>query len=89
MGLAAEVADFEDGFEARFGEWDAPTDQMTGGSSSANWPCATALWWSPARSSQDSPAPGGRDLEQPLRPRGLLRPRGMGATPEIIAGWRW
>ena len=30
------VADFEDGFEARFGEWDVTTDQMIGGSSSAN-----------------------------------------------------
>ena len=30
------VAEFEDGFEASFGEWDATTDQMTGGSSSAN-----------------------------------------------------
>ena len=29
------VANFEDGFEARFGEWDVTTDQMTGGSSSA------------------------------------------------------
>ena len=30
------VADFEDGFEASFGEWDVTTDQLTGGSSSAN-----------------------------------------------------
>ena len=30
------VADFEDGFEASFGEWDVTTDQMTGGSSSAS-----------------------------------------------------
>ena len=30
------IADFEDGFEARFGEWDVTTDQMTGGFSSAN-----------------------------------------------------
>ena len=30
------VADFEDGFEARFGEWDVTTDQMTGGASTAN-----------------------------------------------------
>ena len=30
------VADFEDGLEARFGEWDVTTDQMTGGSSSAS-----------------------------------------------------
>jgi len=35
-GFAAGVADFEDGFEARFGEWDLTTDPMTGGSSSAN-----------------------------------------------------
>ena len=30
------VADFEDGFEARFGAWDVTTDQLTGGASSAN-----------------------------------------------------
>ncbi len=30
------VEDFEDGFEARFGERDVTTDEMTGGSSSAN-----------------------------------------------------
>ena len=30
------VAGFEDGFEASFGTWDVTTDQMTGGSSSAN-----------------------------------------------------
>jgi len=30
------VADFEDGFEASFGEWDVTTDQLTGGSSSAS-----------------------------------------------------
>jgi len=30
------VADFEDGFEASFGEWDVTTDQLTGGSSTAD-----------------------------------------------------
>ena len=30
------VADFEDGFEASFGAWDVTTDQLTGGSSSAD-----------------------------------------------------
>ncbi len=30
------VADFGGGFEASFGEWDVTTDQVTGGSSSAN-----------------------------------------------------
>ena len=30
------VADFEDGFEATFGAWDVTTDQLTGGSSSAD-----------------------------------------------------
>ena len=30
------VADFEDGFEARFGAWDVTTDQLTGGASAAN-----------------------------------------------------
>lgn len=30
------VADFEDGFEASFGAWDVTTDQLTGGSSTAD-----------------------------------------------------
>ena len=33
---ATLVADFEDGLEARFGEWDVTTDQMSGGSPSAS-----------------------------------------------------
>ena len=74
------VADFEDGFEASFGEWGVTTDQMTGGSSSANVAVRDGALVVTGEIAPGTRLPlGGRDLDARRAAhaaRGLLRPRG-------------
>ena len=52
------VADFEDGFEASFGAWDVTTDQLTGGSSSADVAVRDGALVVTGEIAPESPSPG-------------------------------